>query len=123
MRQHLRGFWLHLMARLRALATQPDGLVVLLLAGGAGVMLWPGLTAAGNGGWRLALAAEPDAERVGFEVAVMLLWMLLWPVLPVVCAAGRATGATRGDALAQRALPALPAGPRSRLSTISPARP
>lgn len=116
MRQHLRGFWLHLMARLRALATQPDGLVVLLLAGGAGVMLWPGLTAAGNGGWRLALASEPDAERVVFEVAVMLLWMLLWPVLPVVCATGRATGATRGDAFAQRALPALPAGPRARLA-------
>ncbi|MCU0290877.1 MAG: hypothetical protein MUF10_02665 [Thermoanaerobaculaceae bacterium] len=116
MRQHLRGLWLHLKARLRALATHADGLVILIVAGGAGVMLWPGLTAAGDAGWRLALAPEPDAERGAFELAVMLMWMLLWPVLPVVCATGRATGASRGDAFAQRALPALPVGPRARLA-------
>ncbi|MGV8040022.1 MAG: hypothetical protein AB2L07_08080 [Thermoanaerobaculaceae bacterium] len=115
MRQHLRGSWLHLRARLRALATSLDGLLLLAIAGTAGVMLWPGLVDAA-GLWTLGLSSGPDPEPRLLDVLVTLLSLLLWPVLPVVAATGRATGTTRGDALAQRAVPALPVGPRARMT-------
>lgn len=115
MSQHLRGFRLHLVARLRALATSLDGLLLLAIAGVAGVMLWPGL-AGPDGMWTLGLSSGPSPEPPVFDFAVTLLSLLLWPVLPVIAATGRATGATRGDALAQRAVPALPVGPRARMA-------
>lgn len=115
MRQHLRGFWLHLPARLRALATSLDGLLLLAIAGTAGLMLWPGLTDA-HGMWTVGLSSGPDPEPRLLDGLVTLLSLLLWPVLPVIAATGRATGTTRGDALAQRALRGLPAGPRARMA-------
>lgn len=116
MRRHWYGAWLHARARLRTLATGVDGLIVLVVAGIAALVLWPGLTGPGGSGWGRLLPSGPEHELRAFDLAIAFLWLLLWPVVPVVAAAGRSTGVTRGDAFAQRACPALPVGGRTRLA-------
>ncbi len=114
MKGALAGFRRHFVTRLRASGTEPSALLVLAGAGLASALLWPGVSGPDGSGWRVgptgAEAATPE-----IELAAVLLWMLLWPVLPVTAAAGRATASSRGDALALRALPNLPVRVRSRM--------
>jgi hypothetical protein len=114
MRRALSGSRRHFSVRLRAAATDPSALLVLVGAGLASALLWPGATGPGGAGWRVgptgAEAAPPEIEMMA-----VLLWMLLWPVLPVTAATGRAAATSRGDALALRAHPALPVRVRARM--------
>lgn len=109
-----RPFARHLRVRLAAVLRDPGALLVLAGAAAATLLLWPGATPPGVGGWTVPSAgAEPAPAAL--EGTTVFLWLLLWPVLPVTAAAGRVAPSARGDAFAQRGCPALPVTPRARM--------
>lgn len=110
----LPAFARHFRVRLGAVLRDPGALLVLAGAAAATLLLWPGVTPPGDGGWSaLSAGAEPAPEAL--EGTTVFLWLLIWPVLPVTAAAGRVAPSARGDAFAQRGCPALPVTLRARM--------
>jgi len=111
--RHLKGGMVHLRVRLGVVFRRPAVLVVLILVGLAGLYYWPGLSGPDGGGW------DPrgillDSEERAVNLFMALLWMLGWPVLPVLLVSGRSTGRPGRDNFGLKAHPELPVGPRVR---------
>lgn len=114
MNASLRAFARHFRVRLGSVLRDPGALLVLAAAGAATILLWPGVSAPADGGWTPTSAGTSPAPAA-LEGTTVFLWLLLWPVLPVIAAAGRVAPSARGDAFAQRGCPALPVTPRARM--------
>jgi hypothetical protein len=92
----------HLGIRLGCVVRDPVALLVLLTSAAATLIFWP------TGSWTQSAAGGSSYFLVPF-----VLWLYLWPALPAVYGAGRATGV--GDiGFSSRGLPALPVGMGSR---------
>ncbi len=101
---HLVATWIHFRIRLAWTVREPRAAIVLLVFSVVALLH----------------VADPQTLVGGLEdeagwaaVMVWVMWLYLWPALPAIAAAGRATGG-RGTAIRFRALPALPVGPRMR---------
>jgi hypothetical protein len=113
MRHNLIGLLRHLRVRFRAVLTDPVALTFVLLFALASLVVWPGLVGSDGEAWWRLYGSRPGAGLAA--IFTITLWLALWPVIPVTYVAGRSTGASRGDVLGVRAVPSLPAGPRTRL--------
>ena len=99
---HLHGFAIHFRVRLATTLSDPFALSLVVLFALASLVFWPQP--------QLMRAA---ASGPAVDIIAWVLWLQLWPAIPLIYVGGRATG--RGDAdLATRGLPALPVGPRMR---------
>jgi hypothetical protein len=104
MMRNLLGVWTHFRVRLIWTLRDPAALGVLLLFSMATLLYWPGPDP-------LTMDLEMEMELVAWLLWAM--WLYMWPALPAIYAAGRATGG-RGTALRHQALPTLPVGARAR---------
>jgi hypothetical protein len=105
-----RPYWNHLRVRARTCLLSPSAIAVLVLFGLAGTALWPGPSFVSP-----AAGDQLDLFEGGVAAFGMhLLWLYLWPMLPMVYVRGRATGAAHSNPLSFIGAPALPASPAAR---------
>jgi hypothetical protein len=93
----------HLRIRLIWTLRDPAGLSLILLLSLGALFYWPGPDP-------LSIESEP----VAYSATLWVLWLWLWPAIPAIYAAGRASGG-RGASTRVRAIPTLPVGGRSRV--------
>jgi hypothetical protein len=96
-------FFRHSWIRLRALATSPGAIFMLVVAGWSSLLLWPWM-------FRPALPYAP----AGIDLVVHLVFLFVWPMMIAFGTIGATAVGTVKSAVGIHALPALPIGRRSR---------
>jgi hypothetical protein len=103
------GFLRHYRIRLLAVLSDPYALFVFLFTALASLLYWPGLMepAALDG------LLPSDGEGLN-EAFILIIWLFSWPIM-VGNTAGGTVAAGGREALAQRPMPSLPVGTRTRM--------
>ena len=103
----------HALIRLRAAASNPSAMGLLLFSSLVAVVFWPGLTDASGAGWP---GGQLEGSRgVVVSVTIVILWLVMWPMIAISPIRGQVVKGRRSASFGTQAHPALPISPTARL--------